>query len=114
MIDTKLLLNNPFFEPFLLLEIDSYNKDISNSCEIVLIQRGLSQNIEKSLIQECQVGNFKNVKYLVEKKKANVCADYNRAVWLASSKGYLQIVKFLVENGADINAEGGSPICLAS
>jgi ankyrin repeat protein len=45
---------------------------------------------------------FHIVRYLVEVIKVNVCARDNLAVREAASHGHLKIVKYLVENGADI------------
>jgi ankyrin repeat protein len=101
MVNIDLLLKNTIYEPNLLLEIDSYNNDISDNCEIFLIQRNLSKNIEKALIQECKAGNFKNIKYLVEKKNANIRANNDLALCKASEYGHLKIV----ENKADIHAD---------
>ena len=53
------------------------------------------------------------VKYLV-KNRADVTAQDNDAVCLASKNGHLDVVKYLVSVGADVTAQDNDAVCLAS
>jgi ankyrin repeat protein len=104
-MDIDLFFNDPLYEKFLLLEIDSYCNVITEYCSIELIKLGLSNNYEMFLIWESKQGNYKNVKYLLENKKINIQSGNNEALINACGNGHFDIVKILVEYGADVNRE---------
>jgi len=67
------------------------------------------------LVKACLEGDFEKVKNLIE-FKADISANDNQAVRVASRHGHLEIVKFLTGLGADITAKdnwalGAASVC---
>lgn len=57
---------------------------------------------ESALLDDANTGAIKTVKFLIQ-KKADIQADDDFALRIASRKGFLPIVRFLVKNGANVN-----------
>jgi len=70
--------------------------------------------INKQLTQEASLGNINKVKDLVENQNADVTSYLSEAVRLACEQGHLEIVKYLIKKGADINTDGGYALKWAS
>lgn len=73
---------------------------------------------EEELIKACEDGDLEKVKSIVE-KVTDINLEYNDWTPLtkASEKGHLNIVKYLLENGAEIDKENGygwTPLMCAS
>lgn len=63
-------------------------------------------DLTKSLCNFIERNNLGKVKYLVEKRGADINDYWNGApLWRASRGGHLEIVKYLVEHGANVNAK---------
>ena len=63
---------------------------------------------EKELIKACEDGNLENVKSIIKSGGVNINtknSDGETALIVASSCLYLEIVRYLIKNGADINAK---------
>ena len=74
----------------------------------------IDQNIlNKMLIEMAKEGNMKGLKYF-EEKGANISAEVDRALGVASREGHLEVVKYLVEHRADIHAGNDLALALAS
>jgi len=74
----------------------------------------LVSNIE-NLLYKCASGGFLDLlKYFKEKFNIDLQAGSNMALTLACEGGHLDIAKYLIENGANINADNGKPLILAS
>ena len=61
--------------------------------------------MECAFIQACKLGDFEVVKHLI---------DNNWALRYASEKGYLEVVKYLVSKGADVQGNNNSAVRWAS
>lgn len=96
-----------------------------NQTALSLAKQYKHKEIEK-LLKDCYLvsavneNKIKRVKFWVKKKKlsSDLKTLYGTPILtIACEKGYLDIVKFLIENGADVNAKdkGGNPplICAA-
>ena len=59
---------------------------------------------KKGLSQCAEHGDVEGVKYLVERCEADVHAEDNFALYCASASDHLNVVRYLVENGADVHA----------
>ena len=84
------------------------NTDIA----LYLIEKGAKCELEDILMSNftllhyaCFQGNFTLVKALLEKKcdPNAIAASCESAVYIAVTKGYLDIVSLLIEYGADVN-----------
>jgi hypothetical protein len=100
-ICVKILLNNEFkffkvFDFSLLIKYRFYlglNEDISNFGET-----------EYFLEKRIQKGDLEALKYLIEHHEESDAKPKNESLMSASFNGHLTLVKYLVENGADLNA----------
>lgn len=64
---------------------------------------------ERELFHACETGNFKKVKQLCFDKTIDINCfgkHMDRPLNLAADKGYFNIVKYLIDNGAHINSKG--------
>jgi ankyrin repeat protein len=81
------------------------------------ITRQYKQNknlyIQQIFYSECEKGNLQLVKYLVS-LKANITADDNYVVKIASRNGHLEVVKYLVSLKANITADDNYAVNWAS
>jgi ankyrin repeat protein len=68
-------------------------------------------NINKELITNIKLDNLKAVKFILEKCKYTLV---NYALRYASLYGQFNIVKFLIENGANVKTNNNQPIQSAS
>lgn len=59
---------------------------------------------DAALEYAAEKGSLSIVKYLVEKKRANIHTDFDEPLGRAAEEGHLNVVKYLVEKGADISA----------
>merc|ERR1739838_623792 len=108
--------------------LEDYIFELAHKGEVDLLQKALEDktNIESArlinnkvegttpLIIACRLGNLMMVKYLIETRAADLklCGSVNfdgeviedaPPLWCASAAGHLEVVKCLVENGADTN-----------
>ncbi|KAJ3123325.1 hypothetical protein HK098_002016 [Nowakowskiella sp. JEL0407] len=51
-----------------------------------------------------RLGNLEVLRWLIEKAHLDICCDRNAVICEAAAFGFLEIVKYLVERGADIHA----------
>ena len=72
-----------------------------------------TEQLNKQLIHAATNGNLKIIKYLVE-QGADIHADNDYALRLASSYGKLEIIKYLVEKGSNIYMNNNSALRRAS
>src|SRR4030042_1351671 len=70
-------------------------------------------HVDKNLINYCNVGNLKMVKYL-HQNGANITANNNYVILRASGNGHLKMVKYLHQNGGDITDINNYAIQVAS
>ena len=70
--------------------------------------------MDRPLIYASMNGQLELVKYLIKEQGANIILDENKALRTASCYGHLEIVKCLIENGADIHSFNGSALRYAS
>ena len=56
---------------------------------------------------------FKFRKYLVEEIKVDVCVQDDQALREACSSGYINIVKYLIQNGSNLQNEKNNPLTYA-
>lgn len=78
-----------------------------------LVEHGAIKNNDKYdiVLESCKMNNnFEITKYLIEKG----FPINNKAIIMASSSGYLNIVKLLIENGADVHVENNMAVRKAS
>ena len=67
-----------------------------------------------NLCKNIRLGNFKNVKLLVEKMGSNIFQNNNLCAQIASGNGRLDILKYLVSKGLDIRSRDDWAIRWAS
>jgi len=72
---------------------------------------GSSQDL---FIAACKSGNLEVVEYLVSTKSVNIHANDNVALRWASSNDHLEVVQYLVEQGANIHAYNDDSLRRAS
>lgn len=60
--------------------------------------------LNETLARAARHGNLEMLKYLIEKKGADLHAEDEKALRVASQNGHLDVVKYLVERGADVHA----------
>ena len=70
-------------------------------------------NLSQKLIKFIQTGDFQVVQLLLD-AGADVTADDNAALLLASRRGHFQVVQLLVDAGADVTAEDNAALREAS
>lgn len=63
----------------------------------------VSSYLIKDLNEECEKGNFENVKYLIIRCKEKSHQKSNDAIKQASKNGHDVVVKFLINNGAKVS-----------
>jgi ankyrin repeat protein len=79
-----------------------------------------TQNIAKDIREAIRAGDLKRVKALIgdNDKRLAMMTPFGTWLHVASSFGQYEIVKYLVERGADVNArggiEGGAPLDAAA
>lgn len=88
----------------------NYDEDKIYKCGKVKMFDIIKPNISKLLVS-CKYGNLDVVKYLAA-RNANINNNY--AIEIASCKGHLHLVKYLVSQSADVNADNGFALKLAS
>ena len=66
----------------------------------------------RDLIDLARIGDLTGVRYLVEYRGADIQMD--AALRRASENGYLEVVKYLVEQGADIHSDNDYPLRAAA
>ena len=73
-------------------------------------------NVDENLLIAAKYGNYEGVKnYLQQKANINHKTDKNEtALTLAAKKGYVEIVKLLLDSGADISYVRNAPWCYSS
>ena len=68
--------------------------------------------MSNDLIKACKSGDIKKVKYLID-KGADIHADYDHALRLATYYGHLEVVKYLVKKGSYIHTYNNEALRLA-
>ena len=69
--------------------------------------------MEEEFIQCCRNGDFKRIKELLDSKAVDIETRTKRGdspLMIASSNGYIEIVKILLKHGSNIEIEGGSAL----
>ena len=69
----------------------------------------METSCNKLLIDACKEGNLQNVKLAIS-QGADIHAENDRAVRLASYNGHLAVVKYLVSQSADIHADNDGAV----
>ncbi len=67
-------------------------------------------DIDNALLDAIARGDLSGVQYLVEKCGVDVHASDNCALRISAERGYLQLVRYLVEHDADIHADNDAPL----
>ena len=70
--------------------------------------------MDRPLIYASMNGQLELVKYLIKEQGANIILDENKALRTASCYGHLEIVKYLIENGADVHSFNDQALRYAS
>jgi hypothetical protein len=109
-----------FRKQYELLEDYCYNKDqllveSARSGELSLVKFSRYDISEVDSVAEAitfavENNNIEIVKYLIETCPQFIYCYENYPLRAACERGYLELVKYLVENGADINALEGNPL----
>ena len=78
---------------------------------LILKLKDLLTPKEKRFLKAAEDGDFKKIKSIID-KEVNIKSlietkdkENNTALILASKFGYIEVVKILIENGADVNAK---------
>jgi hypothetical protein len=69
---------------------------------------------ENSLTFAAGVGYLETVKFLVIRKRVDIHTGNERALRCASENGHLDVVKFLISQGADVHANNDEALIWAS
>ena len=71
-------------------------------------------DIHKQVLETIECGYLEELKYLVEKRGADIHINDDYALRCATLYGHLDIVKYLIEKGASINIMDDLPLRLAT
>ena len=74
---------------------------------------GEFEEIEEKIEEASKAGDFQKVIELFGRDETTRMQK-DKALYVASIKGHLEIVKFLIENGVNVNADCGKPLSSAS
>lgn len=106
---TKILLQFSFDGYFLasvISKLISPNEQILKKENLNLLKYIIendSKNINEFFFKLCGFGNLNVIKYMVNTHKIDIYSVRDNGLRIAATKGYLDVVKFLFDKGADIH-----------